>query len=337
MRAGKAYSKPATASTVATGTADSLAAARLLEAARQLAMVTVEVDPADLPDLVATGGLEGCRLWRNESEVLVGIGESLRLPLRGGLVSDTDVGLVGKALASMVSEDPLQLPGTGPLAIGALPYDPCEPGWLSVPRLVLGHRPGRFWVTVTTHLDQRASGEAPGELAGDWRRVVRESLAGPPGTSDGALPGGDGAPRGSHQGPDRFELAATLPHAEWKRLVAAAAIAIEKAEFTKVVIGRRVEVRANQPFAMDQVLARLAALYPSCSIFHVEGFVGASPEMLVRKTGSQVWSHPLAGTVARSGYTATDRALEDAMLASAKDRLEHQVVVDAIATALAPW
>jgi isochorismate synthase EntC len=49
-----------------------------------------------------------------------------------------------------------------------------------------------------------------------------------------------------------------------------------------------------------------------------------------------VLSHPLAGTVARSGDDVTDAALVAGLMASAKDRREHQLVVDAIAGRLAP-
>jgi menaquinone-specific isochorismate synthase len=71
-------------------------------------------------------------------------------------------------------------------------------------------------------------------------------------------------------------------------------------------------------------------------VFHIEGFIGASPEVLVRRTGHDVLSHPLAGTVARSGDTGTDAALLAGLMASAKDRHEHQLVVDAIAAKLRP-
>jgi len=56
----------------------------------------------------------------------------------------------------------------------------------------------------------------------------------------------------------------------------------------------------------------------------------------VLRSGREVLSHPLAGTVARSGDEATDSALLAGLLASAKDRREHQLVVDAIVQRLRP-
>ena len=84
------------------------------------------------------------------------------------------------------------------------------------------------------------------------------------------------------------------------------------------------------------ILRRLHALYPSCMIFAVDGFVGASPELLVSRRGRDVHSHPLAGTVQRSGNPEADDALTNAMLTSAKQRQEHSLVVDEVVAALRP-
>jgi menaquinone-specific isochorismate synthase len=97
-----------------------------------------------------------------------------------------------------------------------------------------------------------------------------------------------------------------------------------------------VDIAANRPFVIPDVLERLQALYPSCMIFSVNGFVGASPELLIRRNGRDVESHPLAGTVARSGDVHGDEVLVARLMASAKARREHAAVVDAVASALAP-
>ena len=71
-------------------------------------------------------------------------------------------------------------------------------------------------------------------------------------------------------------------------------------------------------------------------VFSVDGFIGASPELLIARAGDQVTSHPLAGTVARSGDAHADEALVAGLMASPKARSEHQVVVDALRAALTP-
>jgi menaquinone-specific isochorismate synthase len=91
-----------------------------------------------------------------------------------------------------------------------------------------------------------------------------------------------------------------------------------------------VAVLANRAFVPSDLLARLRALYPSCVAFSLDHFVGASPELLCRRAKSVVTSHPLAGTIARSGDPDEDARLARGLLASHKERSEHGFVVDAI-------
>lgn len=65
-------------------------------------------------------------------------------------------------------------------------------------------------------------------------------------------------------------------------------------------------------------------------------FIGASPELLVTRKGTIIRANPLAGSAARSDDPAEDRRRAEALLASAKDRHEHAVVIDAVAAALRP-
>ena len=136
--------------------------------------------------------------------------------------------------------------------------------------------------------------------------------------------------------PDRFSLVSVRPHADWCDEVARAVSAIRDGDLDKVVLAREVLVQANRPFVPADILRRLYSLYPSCMVFAVHGFVGASPELLVSRLGRRVTSHPLAGTVARSGEADADNRLIAAMLSSDKERHEHRLVVDAVAAALAP-
>lgn len=279
-----------------------------LEAARRLRAVTVEVTPGALPDLIRAGGHPGRHLWATNEMAILGCGEALRVPLPAGWVAPEHTALVTDALGSIEAVGVPGIPGCGPLAMGALPYDPARPGYLSIPRLVVNRRNDRAWATVT---DLEPSVEE--ELA---------RLADVPAT--GPLP-------------DRFELTAVMPHGEWKALVGRAVKVMESGALSKVVLARQVEVLANRAIVLPDTLGRLAYLYPSCAVFHVAGFIGASPETLLRRTGTDIQSHPLAGTVARSGDAGADEALVAALMSSAKDRHEHQLVVDDIAAKLRPF
>jgi menaquinone-specific isochorismate synthase len=137
--------------------------------------------------------------------------------------------------------------------------------------------------------------------------------------------------------PDAFNLTPSLSHPDWCDLVADATDAIDRGEFAKVVLARAVEVLANRPIVVADVVRRLHDLYPSCTTFSVDGFVGASPELLVSKHGTEVVSYPLAGTTARVGDPDADEAAGLALLASEKDRSEHRLTVEGVAAALRPW
>ena len=139
-----------------------------------------------------------------------------------------------------------------------------------------------------------------------------------------------------HESPDAFSLTSTRPHREFLSLVEAAVAAIDSGEFDKVVLAREVMVEANRPIVVHEVLERLRTLYPSTMVFSIDGYVGASPELLVSRRGSEIVSHPLAGTYARSGDPAVDERMAVALFESGKDRQEHRYVVDAIAEVLAP-
>ena len=105
----------------------------------------------------------------------------------------------------------------------------------------------------------------------------------------------------------------------------------------KVVLARRVTVGADADFDLDGVVEHLAHEHPSCFVYAMGGFVGASPELLVRRRGALVVSRPMAGTVTRGDTVDADRRAVAAMAASAKQRAEHQLVVAAVRAALDGW
>lgn len=65
--------------------------------------------------------------------------------------------------------------------------------------------------------------------------------------------------------------------------------------------------------------------------------IGASPELLITKTGLQIRANPLAGSAPRSDDPIEDERRAAALLASAKDRFEHKLVVDDVEAALRPY
>jgi isochorismate synthase len=130
------------------------------------------------------------------------------------------------------------------------------------------------------------------------------------------------------------------PH-DYQRHVADA-VAELGGELRKVELARTLLVTMQQPAdvtAMLRALVRRNRLGHTYAVDLPGGrtLVGATPEMLVAKSGSTVVSNPYAGSAPRSADPVTDRANADALLASAKDQAEHRVVVEAVVEALRPY
>ena len=115
---------------------------------------------------------------------------------------------------------------------------------------------------------------------------------------------------------------------------------IRAGELRKAVLARTIEVRAGRPVDPQRLAHRLRAVDPHAFTFIApvgDGvLVGASPELLVSRKGTEVRANPLAGSAPRSGDRDEDRAFAEALVASAKDREEHAVVVEAVTAVLEP-
>jgi isochorismate synthase len=121
------------------------------------------------------------------------------------------------------------------------------------------------------------------------------------------------------------------PPEEWMRAVADAAGRLEAGGLEKVVLAREVIAHGDGPVSAGAVARALRTAYPSCYTYLVTGadgtaFVGASPELLVRRSGSRVTSQPMAGSVARGRDEGEDERLARRLLESSAYRSEHRVV-----------
>lgn len=238
------------------------------------------------------------RVLEREQLGLFGFGVAARiiLPLGTGAPGAT---AQGAALLAAVGR------GGSAIALGALGFDPEVPGALVLPRLTVLRREQASTALIT----------GPRAHAREQLDALLADAANEPGAPDL---------------PDRFELVSTKTHAQFRALVADAVAAVVSGELDKVVLAREILVTANRDFQQADLIGRLRALHPSCLSFAIDGFIGASPELLCRRDGTAVFSEPLAGTIARSGDPEADRRLADALFASQKERREHALVVDAI-------
>lgn len=122
----------------------------------------------------------------------------------------------------------------------------------------------------------------------------------------------------------------TISEVAWLDAVAEAVERIRTSELEKVVLARDVIVWSEAPFDVPVLLARLAARFPGCFTFSCAGLVGATPELLVARSGADVRSVVLAGTTGRGGAAAEDERMADALMGSGKDLEEHRLAVESV-------
>lgn len=282
-----------------------------------LCWASAEIDPGTLAAVRRYAHCAGRVLERDGLSVLTW-GTACHLQLAFGTSDAAAVRELEAQLAAIPPARPADGPasiGPGPLAIGALAFDPTALSQLVVPEIAV----------VADGTSCRAT------TVGTQAEVAR-ALAGFPFVADAPAP----EPDDGAWPPEAFQLRSARSHTDFRDQVARALGAIRAGGVDKVVLVREVTVVADRPFHQHHLLERLRALHPSCLAFAVDGFVGASPELLLRRTGREVVSQPLAGTVARSGDPEEDRHLAAGLLASAKERSEHRIVVDAILGTLRP-
>ncbi len=273
-----------------------------MELPDRLVVRTVPVtDPGDLitrlPDPSALA-------WVRYGEGLVGWGEAARIPVGPGLDRFVRAERQLRTLfADALVDDQVQVPGSGPMAFGSFTFDPRSSGsTLVVPRALLGRRGGHSWVTTFE--------EPSSDPFTQVRSVVEPS----------EVRWGDG----------------TQSAPCWQSAVETAVERIRAGQLAKVVLTRDLHASAAEPIDARALLVRLAARFPECFTFSCAGLVGATPELLVRRTSGQVTSLVLAGSVPRSSDSDEDAALGAGLLASAKDVEEHELAVESVRQVLAP-
>ncbi|WP_393936548.1 isochorismate synthase [Aeromonas rivipollensis] len=128
---------------------------------------------------------------------------------------------------------------------------------------------------------------------------------------------------------------------EFKASVSAALDAFAQGKLAKVVLSRKLILTLHKPADPERVLARLMAQNPHAFHFSLplgqgRRLLGASPELLLRVSGGEVFTHPLAGSARRASEPAQDEAVARELLASRKDQHEHKLVIDEIRRVLTP-
>ena len=237
----------------------------------------------------------------------------------GGKVVDFEAGPNRLAAASRLWRRACESLGS-PIAVGGFAYRPDrEPGgpWSGFPALLL-----RVPELAVTRVRGRTYATAASPDAEALLELNATGLRAP-------------AARRLEVTPVRNPLA-------WTAAVGSAASRLRAGHAAKVVLAREVLARGDGVVSAAMVARSLRAAYPSCFIYLITGadgtaFVGASPELLVRRSGGRAFSQPMAGSVARGATDAEDERLARQLEDSSKDKVEHRVVSDFVVEALRPF
>ncbi len=184
-----------------------------------------------------------------------------------------------------------------PIMVGAIPFDTTQPSALFIPQT---------WQTFSRPTKQRSA-------------RYFHSGAMPNVTSQQEIPGQDA----------------------FMQMVASAAARTATPEVDKVVLSRLIEIATDKRIDSGVLLERLIAQNPASFNFHVPlpdggALLGASPELLLRKEQERFSSLPLAGSARRQPDDLLDREAGNKLLASEKDRHEHELVTQAMKKVLQP-
>jgi menaquinone-specific isochorismate synthase len=233
------------------------------------------------------------------------------------------IGLAGRGRAATVAVDEATaflaaiehdtvIEGLTPVALGCVPFLPGSAADLVVPHvLVRKHADGSATVTVVGASDDDLAVGRVTELLAP--RTPRPASAA------------------------RWTIGPAVEVDHYLVAVEAARRAVRNGELTKAVIARPILVQSDEPIDVHAVLRRLRASFGSSYRYSIDGFIGASPELLVEVDGAVVKSHPLAGTAPRTGDLDNDARIAAELIASTKNQIEHRVVIDVVHDTLLPW
>lgn len=244
--------------------------------------------------------------WLTGDLQLVGWGEALRIDAGRGPRRIATAGAAWQeAVARVEIDDRVGVPGSGLVAFGSFTFDGGSSGsTLLVPRVLVGRRGRDWWVTTVDDTD-------PGPLL---------------------HPAGTGLPV-----LDRPRYAgSSMPDVLWMEAVAEVVSRIRQGQVEKVVLARDLAVWSKVPFDVRVLAQRLHERFLDCFTFLVDGLIGASPELLVRRRGRAVESLALAGSAPRRPDPEDDLLAGKALLGSDKDRREHRAAVESVERVLLP-
>jgi len=196
---------------------------------------------------------------------------------------------------------------------------------LIIPRIVVGRNAdGTTWLTTIARQEDEPSETELAEVLGRTTRI---------GTGFAR----DAGLHSSTTSPSSFDIQPLRSPEDWCAAVTTATERLAAGDASKVVLARGIEIVTDRPISPSAVVSQLRRTFPASHLFSIDGFVGATPELLVERIGTVVRAHPMAGTAPRSGDPETDARLAAALLASTNTKDEHRHTIDMVHDTLLPW
>lgn len=266
-------------------------------------MLTVTTQPIDdIRPLVPLVDPRHPLVFVRRGHGIAGIGEALRLEFSGPQRM-TDAAAAWKRVAAAARvTDPLSLPGTGLVALGAFAFsdNSARRSVLIVPSVIIGRRDGVSWITRVDCDDVLPAEQPIGE---DFTMKFNFGPLDRPG---------------------------------YVRAVEAALVHLRSAELSKVVLARSMVGRLPAGADLRVILGDLTLGYPDTYTFAVDGLIGSSPETLVTADHGAVTARVLAGSAPRGVDALTDQDAASTLATSTKDLDEHQYALRSLLASLAP-
>ena len=239
-------------------------------------------------------------LWSHGDEGFAGFGNYRKLVLRGPKRFDDARKFTSILFAELDFAKEENFPNFSPIVFASFSFDALEDSLLVIPEITIGQRNGVSWITWI------------GENA---KPVYFETMF----------------------EQENLDIVWSISDEKnWKTKVSQVIDKIDNQNLNKVVLARFEEGKTTKKISVRAVINQLAKKQEPKWIYASAGLVGATPELLIRKSKHSVTSRVLAGTMSRADNDKRDLNLANLLSRSSKDLKEHEYAVQSVAGSLTP-
>ena len=250
--------------------------------------------------------------WSSSSVTLVGIGEAKRLTIPGKQETKVENHIFAEITLdhhnseTTLSEEDL-------CAFAAFPFDPSKATEIIIPSLLIKRNSTGDTKLIYTGNEDKTKEELLHE-------ITQISAPEP------------------HATQSNIKIDSPIPPEVWRdEKITEIKEHIKNGSVKKVVLARELVLSAETDFQISDILEKLSIQNKSSMIFNIDGFLGASPELLIKRSGNSIMSHPLAGTAPKFHDADSDQTSRQKLLDSTKDAYEHKVTIEWLLNELLPF